>query len=348
MAWGLQFGRRMSKYEVFVPFLVAVSLGVAAGCDGSEGDDVSGDAGVEIGADAGAPDADDASPISPSELSGPNWAVIDGPRVPSNGGTDVVRLRKRLVLDATDGAGLRVTDAFAMRSSVDSSWVRVAVSVANDADHTQCFVKLEGVVYRDRAGGMLGTDRGYVTGTLRSMTAVYTNTCLQPGETGYWLGIEELPYAELAGIEVRVEASELASSPAPKLVPWTYLAVSEDGRDRIEVAARHQGAVPVQLSFSRVMIIGEYDEPLHWTFLDGPAEDVVVEPGELLTLSRDLYYAGSGSRIIAWLDYDIPRDDSEPDTANAVEPPGEAGVAARLAERNRREARAEAALSVAR
>ena len=210
-----------------------------------------------------------------------------------------------------DDSSYMLGRAFVTRSSVTSIGTDLVIEVTNVGDQLRCFVQADAVKRKDADGKSLpGTfDFIYVSGSNAVDSVGGTDTCLGPNETGYFLDITLQTtdmgslYDLLAEVDLTItsDPADDYERPQYRLVPTAYSVQGE----QLQVTLVNEGSAAAPLredSNLRYMLLDDAGDPLDWGFLDVDTLSD-VPPGESITASSDIYYAGSASRLRVLADY---------------------------------------------
>jgi hypothetical protein len=259
---------------------------------------------IPASADAGP----DASP-------GPAPEAVDFPSTGNNsaraetpfgsGATENQALVKRVDFESTDPSGsLHAGPVFVSRSATFSTYVNTFVRVENQGATRRCFVSIPAMQLRDAAGATIATDSvSYVQGSVGA-SSVYTDTCLAPGESGYFVGILEAPYTKVASLVFSIDGGDEGfGDPAMRVVPEDITG----SVDFVDASAHNLGPVAAELTFNLWIGYDAAHQPLHFGYLD-PCDaqaSMTVAPGQVLPLCSSDYFDGSGQAIQTWLGYGL-------------------------------------------
>jgi len=159
------------------------------------------------------------------------------------------------------------------RYGYDNNWVYMG-RIKNIGTVTYSFVKIN-VELRNSADVIVGTDFTYIYGTNLTMTATdwETDTCLRPGETGFFGFYVDTPSTTDA-IYYNIEAdSFLSATPDAKLVMWQGPWAHEDYDGYVDLSGVVKNTGVADLKFGTVAcaVNAEDGEMLDafFTFIDG-------------------------------------------------------------------------------
>jgi hypothetical protein len=238
---------------------------------------------------------------------GNNSALLRGAAI-GKGTVAVGDLRKQIavtVLGQNDS--LTVGTAFANRSTTTSNTAYVILPVTNTGSQTLCFVELEEITYRDAGGAALTVPSlTFVRGSVRKVSAnIFTDTCLAPGETGMVADIEANLYSAVAKMEFTFKSgSSVISVPAARVIPQSYI---QPTTTSLAVTVANLGSAPAlvgaQFRFHHWFLFDDAMQPLLWGITDTTAPSIISASG-MATISDNVFYDGSGSRLLVFVDFE--------------------------------------------
>ncbi len=311
----------MSAY--LVGSLAVVCLGALAAC-GDAGAGASTQPTVDAGNRMCAVDSGAIASLSN------NSAALDGVSF-GLGTTSVDDLRKSIRIDLLQPEPrLTMGSAYAMRDTTDETYIEIGFVVTNVGPTSLCFAMLEGFRLKDAMGADLIEPPMYppfVQGSVAMLdSSLWTDTCLQPGETGWVLDIEGSPgglalYAPLAAIEFQYDIPDFLNDlPGPRVVPDGYT-VSDDGFETVCFTNVGQGqAAMTAQTFSKFVALDDTGAPLEWEFLTDHIRPVgLLQPGDSGSASTQFpsFYEGNAHRMRAFIDFQSPGTSTEPLSYNA-------------------------------
>ena len=272
-----------------------------------------------------------------------NAAVLTGATL-GRAEADVQQLRKEVSVNvATPNATFRLGEFYASRPSLETDTLYWTLPLTNIGDETRCFIRAVDISFRDAEGGILAAEkRQFVDGSVGVLSSVYTNTCLEPNETGYVQGIQTDSNVDVYSTLASVDIGELEIDPnvpnAPdiRVIPQRY-AVSMN--QELSVSAKNEGDELGYVTDAVYVLLDADDAPLLWGFLDR-TWDGEIAPGETRNLVQDIDYEGQAEkmRVIVNFDGESPTSDA----MQGVSAQGLSGAetdAERLRQRNAREQR---------
>ena len=254
---------------------------------------------------------------APNPVPAPNnSAVLTGAALGA-GTTPNRELQKVIGVSPSPNPAFRLGAAYATRTSVDSQTLDWFISVTNQSDSLLCFVRATNIEFRDSTGATLVVDElDYVSGSVGvgQESDLYTDTCLQGGETGYLFGIElELEVASVYSLASSVVIGALDGDagftvPAARLIPQRYAVA-----DTFAVTVRNDGTGAARLGeFSHYFLLGDDGRPLTWDFFGDDVAGDPVAAGDTLSLQGRPFYDGLASRAQVNVDFKSPAEPVSP------------------------------------
>jgi hypothetical protein len=161
---------------------------------------------------------------------------------------------------------------------------------------------------RDSAGGLLGTDTypnfwGSVGNDGPSQRG-----CLQPGETGYVLGLlsgssPDLAKAAVAELEIESHTRTPVLSPM-KLLPISYQLTGSGFTVKVQNFGTTPAIIDKILSFSVYVLLDDAGAPVGWSYFHrGPADVVVPPNGTTDLIEPGLSFSGRATRMRPIVDF---------------------------------------------
>jgi hypothetical protein len=296
-------------------FILAVAaLAAAAACDGGAHTSSAVDARpalMEAGAlPASKPDAavlpdaaaqpiddctwDPAAGSVTAALTANNAAEITAP---GTGGAVDPELSKMVPVTVTvPSPGLKVVGAWLFRFDASDESAYSAIAVRNVDAAYACFIMIENYHWRSASGGdIVGTgrphDTDYLTGSVGRLSAFNSNTCLGPGETGYFADIRIAGtgarlYSDVASIELAFKPARLASPASGKFLVRDFQTGSCDAGGTLRFRFENTGTESVQTAdvlSGWVLFLDAQGSPTEWTFME-QKDPLVVAPGASLSM----------------------------------------------------------------
>ncbi len=307
------------------PLLLLLTAVMSAGCGGGE-------------------------PRLPVFEAGRNVAVLEGAQLGA-GTTPHDQLRKPLRVRVSNPLeALEVETAWALRPRDFDQSTLLLTQVTHVGAEPQCFIEVDGLSFVDEAGTPLEpAEQSWVFGSVgdvgRTGQPLYTDTCLDTGETGYILQVinsdaQGRAYDRVA--EVRFGWTPNAHSPVrtPEAAVQAQRYEALPGGE-VRVHFLNTGSRPADLTnhFTRILLLDDAGSPLFWGFaMDAfsPA-DFLLQPGESGSgdeTNNFKLYAGAGTRLKVFINFE-----AEP-SGGALRAPGPEGLDVKAYLRQRAQAQA--------
>ena len=246
-----------------------------------------------------------------------NSAVLSGNELGS-GYTPNSQLHKEISVSLTDkNDAFRLGRAYATRDSASSETLYWFIAVVNQSSELQCSIEASTLQFRDSTGQTLVTeDLTFVSGSVGAdqFSSIYTDTCLESGQTGYFFGIEleddtPLLYSSVTDVAVASLSSYNGfSTPTARIIPQSY-------SPELAVTVRNEGTGAARMGdFSHYFFLDEGNLPLSWGFFDSSfdssADNPVLDVGDIHTLNEPLFlfYDGLASKVQPQIDFTSPTD----------------------------------------
>ena len=231
-------------------------------------------------------------------------------------------MRKAIPVHVTTGlAGFVVGPlAYVTRTDPTTEALSLALPVQNHSADVRCFVRAAPFLWRDAAGSSLNdpTTFAYLEGSVGLTAAgTYTETCLGPQETGYFLdagtpaGTGAL-YTTLASLELSLDSSTTGVT-VGSVRPYQYdvgHCPTPDPTRSLRVWARNGGQTFVVVaaggtSLGPAVLLDDLGVPAGWTYV---SRDVptVVEVGQTTQMVGSLTANFSVSRAALFFTFDGP------------------------------------------
>lgn len=210
--------------------------------------------------------------------------------------------------------------AYITRTDPTTEAASLALPVKNHSPSVQCFVRALPLLWRDAGGQPLNDPAtfDYIGGSVGLTTAgTYTDTCLGPQETGYFLDVE-LPagtgalYTAVASIALTMDASTtgvIAGSVRPYQYDVGHCPTPDPTRS-LRVWARNGGqtfvlVAPDGLSLGPAVLLDDLGVPAGWTYVSRnlPA---LVDVGQTTQMVGSLTANFSVSRAALFFSFDGP------------------------------------------
>jgi hypothetical protein len=312
---------KLTKRTLVVAAAIAVAGCGGGGSGGSGGPGTTGTGGVAGSGSVGGPGGDCFSNVGSSTLvAGPpptqnNSADLRGLTLGANA-FDASTMRRMVPVNVgTPLAGLQVGPAYLTRTSPTTENAYLTVAVSNTGTQRPCFLQATPLLYMN--GTQLlnaATDSSYVSGSVGDVGfGISTNSCLGPGESGYFIDIQLDPggtafFSSTTSIELGLASDTEGTVPAGRLHPTGYevgtcttmrslrLTAVNDGSAAVEVAQSGVGLSPVILLDAGAL-------PAGWLYLeDNTASEVA--PGASLPIDVMVTAVAAVDRARFFMEFD--------------------------------------------
>lgn len=202
-------------------------------------------------------------------------------------------------------------NAYVARIKETSTALYWMVQVNNVSNKTSCFVNLDSGEYRSNNGTVLDTvPVSYVSGSIRDVgNSVYTNTCLAPGQRGFFVGVTlNVSYDQIGSIVFSSLLQSVAASTVPTLTisPAGYSVTPNSAvSQKVSLTVHNDSSVAGVLALSsRAILLDSDNNPLIWLYLTRPTTwNGSLNPGENGILESTVEYEGASRKTFVNLDY---------------------------------------------
>ncbi len=255
---------------------------------------------------------------TPSGTSGNNSSLIVGGTI-GPGSVPVSNLRKQLAVTVLNpNSKFSFGTAYATRSSVSDEYAYVILPVTNIGTTPACFTKISGLTYRDASDTILDANNfTYVHGSVRDLSSgtltLFTSTCLDPGEVGFFSDIVANIYSAVAKMEFDVQySSDAGKAPGARVIPQSYSYDASLGTfGSLSIAVKNTGSATAQigglqeLQFNTWYLFDQDERPLNWGFAIDNVTPTVLPANATGSMSDNVFiYSGSGSKLRVFVDFD--------------------------------------------
>ena len=206
-------------------------------------------------------------------------------------------------------AGLEVGNAWLFRGYAGSESAYLALAVRNTGMDYLCRLKAENYHWRTSAGAEAVDpsdnssyrDVAYLHGSVGQSSGLFTDTCLGPGETGYFADIRVARdktriYSDVATIEFAFASTLPGTAAAGKMLARSYETGVCDRSAAIRFRFENPGSAPVRVREVLGGWLVAFDEsgaPNDWSYLS--TEDWVrLEPGASVAIATDTFLGSPG------------------------------------------------------
>jgi hypothetical protein len=217
-----------------------------------------------------------------------------------------------------NGPQLTGTVAYLGRLSATGDSAAMVVPVTNVGDHWQCFIEASTFDLLDQNGVSLGLSviTTYVRGSVGRSSpdggnGLHTDTCLEPGGTGYLFNwISDKVYALLGSLHLELTVGDKTYlAPAVSVVPVSYQISAPD--QRYTVTVTNNGPLTATVWGGYAVLLNDADVPVFQAGLDaygGPTPGYYdLAPGATGQLTSDelvTLWTGKSTKQIVLLDID--------------------------------------------
>jgi hypothetical protein len=242
------------------------------------------------------------------EITENNSAILEGRTIGVNLDS-ICDLRKTIDVVLEDGADkLYIDKAYVCRQAKFATYVYWIIPVQNISGDSLSYIHVTGIEFRTSDNMLIYSDDSYISGEV-GISGRYCSHCfLASHAEGYIFGIEEMPYDEIAKINIRTAKpgeSYLGHS-ALEVVPVNYKITRNDLL--VEIKNKSKETVNLAQYFEFILLDND-NLPLFWSFFniagDEPesGENTTLDAGETVYYKCDNNYAGKCNRIKPLVDY---------------------------------------------
>ncbi|MDX2053182.1 MAG: hypothetical protein SFV15_12365 [Polyangiaceae bacterium] len=245
----------------------------------------------------------------PVELGG-NSAEFRGLSLGS-GTTPNSQLRKPITAKFSPGTFPPYTlgQGYATRSYVGSTYVQWIIPITYTGVGTACFHSTKASALQNSNGVALATETvTYVEGSVGGTSGIYSSTCLQTNETGYFFGITSVVgdvFTSLAQVELQMDTPLASAKASTKVLPKN-LCASASG---LTMTVANHGPAWVTIGSLHYYLVSDETGPVTFGFFnrvlplsDSSPVSVADEPVLADTL---VLVDGSATRVRPFLQFDL-------------------------------------------
>jgi hypothetical protein len=207
---------------------------------------------------------------------------------------------------ANTSAYFEVGKCYVGRTSSSSAWVYWMMQVINRSSLTLPFVRISGIRFRDDYGDLISTDTSmdytYVAGRVMvvGFASLFTNTCLAPGDTGYFLSIDTVT-TKLASITAdSISCSSSSISPPAAAISATSYTYQNNALD---ISVYNSGTVGAKLLDGCSLLLGSSGVPVLWTLVS-PVDSMISAGGRGVYEESYLSFSGSFQGVKLFSDFE--------------------------------------------
>ena len=232
---------------------------------------------------------------------------------------DATQERRTVTLHvSTPLPGLTLGQAYLTRLTPTDEGAFLTIPASYSGTETPCFIKATNVTWTSAAGQKLNSvDNMYIEGSVGALPSMLdTDTCLAPGDSGYFLGIESPSgasalYSAVDSIALSLQSTSPGSAPAAKLTPTRYDVGTCSSTRTLRVQATIGGSTAAVGmagtlgSIGSVVFLDSSGLPAGWTFVsqNQPAN---FTAGGSTSFYGSLPVAPAVSRAQVYLPFDPP------------------------------------------
>jgi len=239
-----------------------------------------------------------------------NSALLNGAALGKNT-TALSELRKPIAVQVSGASGsLSVGTVYATRPNTITDYAYVIVPLTNTGNVELCFVKLGAITYRDASDMPLVSNAlTYVHGTVARVSfAVYTDSCLLPGEKGMAVTVTPNIYTAVAKMEFTLEVpAYVITSPAASVIPQSYTVQTAPTADTVSIVALNEGTANALVGeanrFHMWFLLDDMELPQTFGFTD-TASPGVISAAAITTITSNVYYDGpAGNKLLVYVNF---------------------------------------------
>lgn len=233
-----------------------------------------------------------------------NSAIIIGSKI-GLGSEDLANIWKtsKVIVEVSSNEFVVDTIYFS-RSSITSNFTYWIMPVINVSEDAHSFIKATGIQYLDSNNNVVYEDESnytYVEGSCASLSnsTIMTNSFLRAGETGYFIGIDEVSFDHIDKIKfssIEYSENDLTYS-SINVVPLSY-GISND---IINVTIENQSDKEVFIWMSPYLLLDRNNKPLNWSYLSptltGTSFELYLQSGAPGKLKDYDFYQGTCNKI---------------------------------------------------
>lgn len=242
--------------------------------------------------------------------------TISGSDIGSNI-VDVTNLRKSLIFSVTSGdSRIEFGNAYGAKTTgtYDDAlyWIVSATNISTT--ETLCFIRMNGGVFKDSVGNTIADDPfDYINGSVRKLTTVDTDTCLEPGKQGTFFGIEIVANAyndivEIVfdNISVDSSANEAVGAKVSNVGSYTATATGVSSFYDVSLPVKNVGTASATMGIlSAFLLLDSSDVPLIWGYMSRVGGwDGRLAVGAENTVDDSVLYEGRSNKILFFPEYD--------------------------------------------
>ncbi len=257
---------------------------------------------VDAAVDATPPDAfaGEAAIIEQGDY---NWTLLEGAPLPGRA-NDPAEVRKAIAVTEIDPEDrFELGTAYLVQDSPTLDATHVIISVTNTGAEPRCFVEAR-LTEKRNDGSAVGTEIGYVSGSLSNVTSVgtYTNTCLLPSEKGYLTYYLLKRFTTIEQLDVALSSSTYDSAPDITVLPYDY---SFEFNSLLVIRVDNRSSAAADLVTATWVLLGDDGLPVDTGLIDRFDEPQRIAGGtkDVVTSSEQEGLVAPGQRLWVSLQY---------------------------------------------
>ena len=204
--------------------------------------------------------------------------------------------------------------AYATRGSGILEWTYLAIPVTNISNTAIESIKLENGYVLDDSGNPIHVNaiRTYLHGSVGKLSStIFSDTCLAPGETGYFFMIIEDSWTGITSFEFSFDYSLTEPEETyARVIPQSYTFAGND----LTINFKNTGTRKIDLdSLVYFALLDSSDRIVDWSLITSNMVPVtgVLEIGETGSINDTYFsYGGTASKIIAFFNFDVFEESS--------------------------------------
>jgi hypothetical protein len=263
-------------------------------------------------AGCGAPSGSSDNPQDTPPADTNNSGMVSGPSVGS-GQFDVSELRRNLSVTPVGSGDFQLGEAWLSRSNDTADAQQLMVEMTYQGSQTECFIKASTLTLRDSDGVELTSwgASNYIQGSVGFLGGdSYTDTCLQPGETGWvntLVGISSntaVPFQDPVSVEIEMELFSVGGVSAPGAITRPASYTMEGSGISFDIENTGTGDAYLEEGYHTYMLLDPAGKPLWWSFANDQMTTGSLSPNATGFVATDgYYYDGSAERVRVFVDF---------------------------------------------
>lgn len=230
-----------------------------------------------------------------------NSAVLTGESIGSDSEKrDNIWKTGKVILESTSSDFLLDTTIYFTRTASYSSYIFWILQVKNISSKPHAFIKATGIKLLDNNNELIYEDvidYTFVYGSLGNsdgFPSIVTSTFLNPNETGYFLGIDNVDFSKVK----KIKLSSLESNDSKfiqsniTLIPTSYRV----SNNKLYISVENKSDQTAHLDFSVYILLDQANKPLRWDYLL-PSQVEFISPNSIVTISDTIFYRGFCNKV---------------------------------------------------